>query len=164
MLSHLDSAGRARMVDVSDKPVTIRRAIAEGQVLMSAKAFAQVRDAAIAKGDVVTVAELAGTMAAKRTGDLIPLCHPLALDRVQVRIELVEAWPGVRVTGEVTATARTGVEMEAMTAVSVACLTVYDMVKGVDRGTAIRTVRLLEKTGGAGGDWHASHDAKELPE
>jgi cyclic pyranopterin phosphate synthase len=163
-LTHLDAAGRARMVDVSDKPVTVRRAVAEGRVVMSAAAFAQVRQATIAKGDVIAVAELAGTMGAKRTADLIPLCHPLALDRVQVRIELVDSWPGVLVTADVTATARTGVEMEAMTAVSVGCLTVYDMVKGVDRGTRISAIRLLEKTGGARGEWRASNDMEELPQ
>lgn len=152
------------MVDVSDKPVTVRRAIAEGRVVMSMAAFAQMRDATIAKGDVIAIAELAGTMGAKRTADLIPLCHPIALDQAQVRIELVESWPGVRVTAEVIATARTGVEMEAMTAVSVGCLTVYDMVKGVDRGTRISAVRLLEKTGGARGAWRAPNHTEELPE
>ena len=156
-LSHLDSAGRARMVDVSDKAITARRAVAEGRVTMSTAAFEQVRDAAIAKGDVLAVAEVAGVMGAKKTGELIPLCHPLPLDRVQVELELVEEWPGVRVTATVAATARTGVEMEALTAVSVACLTVYDMVKAVDRDMRITTIRLLEKTGGARGDWRAAN-------
>jgi cyclic pyranopterin phosphate synthase len=155
-LSHLDSAGRARMVDVGEKAVTARRAVAEGRVTMSRAAFEQVRDAAVAKGDVLAVAEVAGVMAAKQTGALIPLCHPLALDRVQVELELVEEWPGVRVTAIVAATARTGVEMEALTAVSVACLTVYDMVKAVDRDMRVTAIRLLEKTGGGRGDWRAA--------
>ena len=155
-LSHLDRAGRARMVDVSDKPIAIRRAVAEGRVRMSAAAFAQVRDAAAAKGDVLAVAEVAGVMAAKRTGELIPLCHPLALDQVRVELELVAEWPGVRVTATVAARARTGVEMEALTAVSVGCLTVYDMIKAVDRGMTISAIRLLEKTGGTRGDWRAA--------
>jgi cyclic pyranopterin phosphate synthase len=156
-LSHLDSAGRARMVDVGEKAVTARRAVAEGRITMSQSAFEQVRDATVAKGDVLAIAEIAGVMAAKKTGELIPLCHPLALDRVQVELELVEAWPGVRVTATVAATARTGVEMEALTAVSVACLTVYDMVKAVDRDMRITAIRLLEKTGGTRGDWRATN-------
>ena len=156
-LSHVDSAGRARMVDVGDKPVTARRAVAEGRVLMSADAFDQVRASAVAKGDVLAVAEIAGVMAAKRAGELIPLCHPLALDQVQVELELVDDWPGVRVTATVAATARTGVEMEALTAVGVACLTVYDMVKAVDRNMRITAIRLLEKSGGARGDWRAAN-------
>jgi cyclic pyranopterin monophosphate synthase len=145
------------MVDVGEKPITTRRAVAEGRVMMSPDAFRQVRMAAIAKGDVLAVAEVAGVMGAKRTGDLIPLCHPLPLDRVQVELELMEKWPGVRVTATVSATARTGVEMEALTAVSVACLTVYDMVKAVDREMRITAIRLLEKTGGARGDWRTEN-------
>jgi cyclic pyranopterin monophosphate synthase len=156
-LSHVDSSGRARMVDVGEKPVTARRAIAEGRVMMSRPAFEQVRAAAVVKGDVLAVAEIAGVMAAKRTAELIPLCHSLPLDRVQVELELVEEWPGVQVTATVAATGRTGIEMEALTAVSVACLTVYDMVKAVDRGMRITAVRLLEKTGGARGDWRAAN-------
>ena len=156
-LSHVDRAGRARMVGVGEKAVTARQAMAEGRVTMSMSAFEQVRDAATPKGDVLTVAKVAGVMAAKKTSELIPLCHPLALDRVQVELELVAAWPGVRVTATVAATARTGVEMEALTAVSVACLTVYDMVKAVDREMRITAIRLLEKTGGARGDWCAAN-------
>jgi len=156
-LSHIDSAGRARMVDVGEKRITVRRAVAEGRVTMSRDAFRQVRDTATPKGDVLAVAELAGVMAAKKTAELIPLCHPLALDQVQVELELVEAWPGVRVTATVAATARTGVEMEALMAVSVACLTVYDMVKAVDRAMRITDIQLLEKTGGARGDWRAAN-------
>lgn len=144
------------MVDVGDKAVTARRAVAEGRVLMSAEALQLVRTAAVAKGDVIAVAALAGTMAAKRTSDLIPLCHPLPLDRVQVDLELDDSGPGIRVMATAAATARTGVEMEALTAVAVACLTVYDMVKSVDRGMRIEGIHLLEKTGGARGDWRAS--------
>ena len=160
-LSHVDAAGRARMVDVGGKPITGRRAIAEGRVTMSSEAFEQVRTSALAKGDVLAVAELAGVLGAKRTADLIPLCHPVPLDRVQVDLDLVEEWPGVRVTATVAAAARTGVEMEALTAVSVACLTVYDMVKAVDRGMSITGIRLLEKTGGARGDWRIANSQIE---
>lgn len=154
-LTHLDAAGRARMVDVGDKPVSRRIAVAEGRVMMSAAAFAAVRDAAVEKGDVIAVAELAGVMGAKRTSDLIPLCHPLAMDQVAVAVGLVPEWPGLRVIAQASATTRTGVEMEALTAVSVACLTVYDMVKAVDRQMRIEGIRLLEKSGGASGDWYA---------
>jgi cyclic pyranopterin phosphate synthase len=114
-----------------------------------------VRDAAIEKGDVIAVAELAGVMGAKQTSALIPLCHPVAMDQVEVELELVPEWPGLRVIARAVATARTGVEMEALTAVSVACLTVYDMVKAVDREMRIGGIRLLSKTGGVRGDWHA---------
>jgi cyclic pyranopterin phosphate synthase len=143
------------MVDVAEKAVTARRAVAEGRVTMSSAAFEQVRGATVAKGDLLATSELAGVMAAKRTSELIPLCHPLALDQVTVEAELVEEWPGVRIVATATATARTGVEMEALTAVSVACLTVYDMIKSVDRGMRIGEIRLLEKSGGARGPWRA---------
>ena len=152
-LSHVDDGGRARMVDVADKPVSRRTAIAEGLVRMSEKAFALVRANAVAKGDVLRTAEVAGTMGAKRTAELIPLCHLLPLDLVQVECAAEAALPGVRVTATAIATGRTGVEMEALTAVSIACLTVYDMVKAVDRGMIVEGIRLLEKTGGARGDW-----------
>ena len=152
-LSHVDAAGRARMVDVSDKPITVRTAVAEGSIRMSAEAYRLVADQAVAKGDVLAVSEVAGTLAAKRTGELIPLCHPLSLDHVEVDASLDETLPGVRVRAAARAVGRTGVEMEALTAVSVALLTVYDMVKAVDRGMAIERVRLLEKTGGTHGDW-----------
>jgi cyclic pyranopterin phosphate synthase len=155
-LTHLDEAGRARMVDVGSKPVSERTAVAEGRVRMSAAAFSQVESQTVAKGDVLAVAEVAGTMAAKRTGDLIPLCHPLTLDVVQVEARLDPDLPGVHVTATARATGRTGVEMEALTAVSVACLTVYDMVKSVDRTMSISEVRLISKTGGTRGDWHRS--------
>jgi cyclic pyranopterin phosphate synthase len=152
-LTHVDEQGRARMVDVSAKPVTERVATAEGAVRMSREAFEQVAAQAVAKGDVLAVAELAGTMAAKRTGELIPLCHPLGLDLVQVEARLEPELPGVRITALARASGRTGVEMEAMTAVAVACLTVYDMVKAIDREMRIEEVQLLSKTGGTRGDW-----------
>lgn len=152
-LSHLDQTGRARMVDVADKPVSRRTAIAEGVVRMSDEAFALVRENAVAKGDVLRTAEVAGTLGGKRTGELIPLCHPLPLDLVRVECTAEAELPGVRVTATAAATGRTGVEMEALTAVSMACLTVYDMVKAVDRGMVIEGIRLLEKTGGTRGDW-----------
>ena len=156
-LSHLDEAGRARMVDVGGKPATARTASAEGMVRMSREAFEQVAAHAVAKGDVLAVAEVAGVMAAKRTGELIPLCHPLGLEQVTVEARLVPEAPGVRVTATARVTGRTGVEMEALTAVSVACLTVYDMVKAVDREMVIEGVRLLSKTGGTRGDWRRSN-------
>lgn len=154
-LSHTDEKGSARMVDVGEKPVTPREAVAEGRVVMSPEAFALVRDNAVAKGDVLAVARLAGIGGAKRTSELVPLCHTLPLDVVEVDAEADAGLPGVRITARVKATARTGVEMEALTAVSVACLTVYDMVKAVDRGMRIEGIRLLSKTGGVRGDWTA---------
>jgi cyclic pyranopterin monophosphate synthase len=155
-LTHLDELGRPRMVDVSAKPESERTAVAEGAVRMSRDAFEQVAAQTVAKGDVLAVAEVAGTMGAKRTGELIPLCHPLSLDLVQVEARLEPELPGVRVTALARTIARTGVEMEAMTAVAVACLTVYDMVKSIDRGMSIEEVRLVSKTGGTRGDWRRS--------
>ena len=152
-LSHLDAEGRARMVDVGGKPVTVRTANAEGCVRMTREAFDLVAAHAIKKGDVLTVAEVAGVMAAKRTGELIPLCHPLPVDLIEVRAELEPGLPGVYVTARVRCEGRTGVEMEALTAAAVACLTVYDMVKAVDRGMTIEGVQVLDKTGGTHGDW-----------
>jgi len=152
-LSHVGGGGRARMVDVGDKPVTERTALAEGVIRMSPAAFEAVQAQAVAKGDVITVAELAATMAAKRTAELVPLCHPVALDRVTVDAELVPELPGIRVRAATKALARTGVEMEALTAVVVGLLTVYDMAKAVDRGMEIDSVRLVEKTGGMRGHW-----------
>ena len=152
-LSHLDAEGRARMVDVGGKPVTVRTATAEGRVRMSREAFEQVESQAIRKGDVLAVAEVAGTMAAKRTSELIPLCHPLGVDLIEVRATLDPALPGVRVRGRIRCEGRTGVEMEALTAVAVACLTVYDMVKAVDRAMTIEGVQVLDKAGGTHGDW-----------
>ena len=152
-LSHVDEAGRARMVSVAEKPITLRTAVAEGAIRMSAVAFPQVAEGAVAKGDVLTVSQVAGTLAAKRTAELIPLCHPLNLDQVAVEATPDAALPGVRVRAVAKAQGRTGVEMEALTAVSVALLTIYDMVKAVDRGMEIERVRLLEKTGGRHGAW-----------
>ena len=145
-LSHLDAEGRARMVDVGDKPVSDRTAVASGAVRMSHKAYDLVAGEGVPKGDVLAVAEVAGVMGAKRTGELIPLCHPLGLDHVQVEARLDPELPGVRVTAAVRVTGRTGVEMEALTAVTVACLTVYDMVKAVDKGMVIEDVKLVSKT------------------
>ena len=155
-LTHLDELGRARMVDIGEKPTSERTAVAEGAVRMSREAFDQVAAQTVAKGDVLAVAEVAGTMGAKRTGDLIPLCHPLALDVVQVEATLEPELPGVRITALAKAMGKTGVEMEALTAVAVACLTVYDMVKAIDRGMTIEDVRLVSKTGGTRGDWRRS--------
>lgn len=155
-LTHLDKKGRARMVDVGAKPESKRTAEAEGVVRMTREAFERVAAQAVAKGDVLAVAEVAGTMGAKQTGALIPLCHPVPLDLVQVEARLEPELPGVRITAVAKATGRTGVEMEALTAVAVACLTVYDMVKAVDRGMTIEEVRLVSKTGGTRGDWSRS--------
>jgi cyclic pyranopterin monophosphate synthase len=145
-LTHVDEAGRARMVDVGDKPESERMAVAEGEIRMSRQAYDLVAAHGVAKGDVLAVAEVAGVMAAKRTGELIPLCHPLGLDVALVEARLAPELPGVRVRATAKVTARTGVEMEALTAVSVALLTVYDMVKAVDRGMVIGDVKLVSKT------------------
>jgi cyclic pyranopterin monophosphate synthase len=144
-LSHVDQAGRARMVDVGDKPMMDRTAVATGAIRMSQEAFRQVAEHAVAKGDVLAVSGVAGTLAAKRTAELIPLCHPLGLDHVEVEATLTDALPGVRVTARVRSVGRTGVEMEALTAVAVALLTVYDMVKAVDSSMVIGDVQLVEK-------------------
>ena len=144
-LSHLDQAGRARMVDVGDKPISVRTAVAAGAIRMSNDAFQLVADQTVAKGDVLAVSEVAGTLAAKRTAELIPLCHPLGLDHVEVAASLDAALPGVRVRAAVKAVGRTGVEMEALTAVSVALLTVYDMVKAADAAMVIADVHVVEK-------------------
>jgi cyclic pyranopterin phosphate synthase len=150
-LTHIDETGRARMVDVSDKAVTAREAVAEGWVRMSPQTLALALSGDARKGDVRAVAEIAGVMAAKKTAELIPLCHPLALTKVEVRVEPVE--DGLAVTARVRTTGQTGVEMEALTAVSVACLTIYDMLKAADKAMTIEAVRLLRKSGGASGDW-----------
>ena len=152
-LTHLDERGRPRMVDVGGKPESERTATAEGAVRMSREAFDTVAAQAVAKGNVLAVAEVAGIMGAKRTGDLIPLCHPIGLDLAEVEARLEPELPGVRITAVAKVSGRTGVEMEALTAVAVACLTVYDMVKAVDRGMVIEEVRLVSKTGGTRGDW-----------
>ncbi len=159
-LSHVDADGRARMVDVGAKRATARRAVAEGAVTMGAAAFGLVKANRIAKGDVLRVAELAGIGGAKRTADLIPLCHPLRLDHVAVRATLDAKLPGVRVRAEARLTGRTGVEMEALTACAVALLTIYDMVKAADRGTIVGPIRLLLKSGGRSGTWRAEAPAK----
>lgn len=158
-LSHVGPEGSARMVDVGDKPITPRSAVAAGAVRMSRAAFDLVRADALEKGDVLGVARIAGIQAAKRTAELVPLCHPLAPDQIEVEPVLDEALPGVRIVATVRVTARTGVEMEALTAVAVACLTVYDMVKSADRGMVIEAIRLLHKTGGRSGEYTASDRA-----
>ena len=151
-LTHFDAAGNAVMVDVSGKDVTARVAVAEGRVVMAEATLAAIRDRAIAKGDVLAIAQLAGIMAAKRTADLIPLCHPLPLSSVTLVLE-PQSTDTVRIEATVKVTGRTGVEMEALTAVSVAALTVYDMCKAIDRGMTITGVRLLEKHGGKSGSY-----------
>ncbi|GLS44563.1 cyclic pyranopterin monophosphate synthase MoaC [Methylobacterium brachythecii] len=154
-LTHLDAAGAANMVDVSDKAVTSRTARAEGVVVMLPETLRLIREGDAKKGDVIGTARLAGIMAAKRTHELIPLCHPLLLTKVKVDCEPDDALPGLRVTAEVRVTGQTGVEMEALTAVSLACLTIYDMVKAADRGMRIEGIRLLEKDGGKSGAWRS---------
>ena len=152
-LSHLDERGRARMVDVGGKDETERRARAEALVVMAPATLQLIADGAVPKGDVLASARLAGIMAAKRTHELIPLCHPLNLSAVNVEMEADPALPGLRVTTEARLRGRTGVEMEALVAASVAALTIYDMCKAVDRGMEVRSVRLLEKSGGRSGTW-----------
>ena len=151
-LSHVDSAGNFRMVDVTDKPISDRFAWASGHIRMLPSTLNAIRDNTLAKGDVIPVARLAGIQAAKRTAELIPLCHSLPLSAIEVRVSLDEALPGVRVDGEVRTSAGTGVEMEALTAVSVALLTVYDMAKAIDRSMTISGIVLREKRGGTKGD------------
>ena len=150
-LTHLDEAGAARMVDVSDKAVTARVAVAEGFITVAQTALAAIAAGAVAKGDVLAVARVAGIMAAKRTAELIPLCHPLPISGVELALAVEAA--GIRATATVRTTHNTGVEMEALTAVSVALLTVYDMAKSLDRAMAIGDIRLLAKHGGRSGDW-----------
>ncbi len=152
-LTHLDQKGQAHMVDVGDKAETVRVAVAEGCVVMQRQTLAIVRDGEAKKGDVLGTARIAGIMAAKRAHELIPLCHPLLLTKISVDLSIDEALPGVRVRAEVKLTGKTGVEMEALTAVSVACLTVYDMVKAVDRAMHIEGVRLVHKSGGKSGSY-----------
>ncbi len=152
-LSHVDSSGRATMVDVSSKTETDRIAVADGFVSMTLDALALVRANGVAKGDVLATARLAGIMGGKRTAELIPLCHPLPLDQIHVDAVVDDARSGIYVTATARTRAATGVEMESLTAVSVACLTIYDMVKGVDRTMAIGPIRLLEKRGGKSGDY-----------
>jgi cyclic pyranopterin phosphate synthase len=158
-LTHVDRAGRPRMVDVTEKAVTARRAVAEALVAVSAETMSLVIDGGGPKGDVLGVAELAGVMAGKRTSDLIPLCHPIALTDLVVAVTPDRVAGVLRVRAEAATTAPTGVEMEALTAASVAALTIYDMVKGVERGVEVRAIRLLSKTGGTSGDWQRPADA-----
>ncbi|MGO4351127.1 cyclic pyranopterin monophosphate synthase MoaC [Rhizobium sp. RAF36] len=152
-LTHIDAAGEAHMVDVSGKAETVRIATAEGYIRMSPETLALIRDGNAKKGDVIGTARLAGIMAAKQTANLIPLCHPLMLTKVSIEIAEDAALPGLRVTATAKLTGKTGVEMEALTAVSVACLTIYDMAKAADKAMEIGGVRLLEKSGGKSGDF-----------
>ncbi len=151
-LSHIDETGRARMVDVGHKPDTERIAIAKGEVVMRPETLALIQAGAMKKGDVLTVAQLAGVMGAKRTAELIPLCHPLPLSHIDVQLSLAPDLPGVRITASVRTTGKTGVEMEALTAVSITALTVYDMAKAVEKTMHIQNIRLIEKHGGMSGD------------
>ena len=152
-LSHIDDAGRARMVDVSDKESTVRTASAGGSLRCQPSTLDQVRAGALPKGSVVATAELAGIMAAKRTSELVPLCHPLPLTKIEVRIALDDSLPGFVVRSQIGTKAETGVEMEALTAVSVACLTLFDMLKAVDRTMIIGDIGVTAKTGGSSGNW-----------
>lgn len=151
-LSHLDETGRARMVDVSMKEDTAREAVAQGEVVMQAKTLGLIRDGLIKKGDVLAVAQIAGIMAAKRTSELIPMCHPLPLLDVAVELSLDTDLPGVKIKATVKTIAKTGVEMEALTAVAVAGLTVYDMAKAAERTMRVQNIRLVKKTGGKSGE------------
>jgi cyclic pyranopterin phosphate synthase len=151
-LSHIDDAGRARMVDVGAKPITERMAVARGEVIMEPETLALIQQGGLKKGDVLSVAQLAGVMAAKRTSELIPLCHPLPLSQILVDVEPKADLPGVEITATVRTSGKTGVEMEALTAVSVAALTVYDMAKAVEKTMRIGNIRLVEKRGGQSGD------------
>ncbi len=153
-LSHVDAGGRAAMVDVSDKPTTARTATARGELRCRPETLAAVAEGTAPKGAVMHTAELAGIMAAKRTADLIPLCHPLPLTKVAVRIEADDALPGFRVEAEVRTQGQTGVEMEALTAVSVACLTLFDMLKAIDRTMVIGAIEVTAKSGGKSGSWN----------
>jgi cyclic pyranopterin phosphate synthase len=157
-LSHLDRSGRPRMVDVSAKPVTARRAVAEASVALSAETMSLVIDGGGPKGDILTVAELAGVMGGKRTAELIPLCHPIPLTDLVVQVTPDRAAGLLRIRAEAATTGQTGVEMEALTAASVAALTIYDMVKGVEKGVEIRSIRLVSKMGGKSGDWVRNAD------
>jgi cyclic pyranopterin monophosphate synthase len=154
-LTHIDAHGEARMVDVSDKTETARVAVAEGAVRMAPMTLAAILAGDAKKGDVIGAARIAGIMGAKKTSDLIPLCHPITLTKVAVEITPDQALPGFSVRAEARCLGQTGVEMEALTAVAVACLTIYDMAKAIDRGMTIEGVRLLEKRGGTSGEWAA---------
>ncbi len=151
-LTHLDESGRARMVDVGDKPVTAREAMARGRVRVAPATFARALSGDTPKGDIRAIAEIAGIMAGKRTSDLIPLCHPISLSSLKVEVEPDQARTAFVVTARARTIGQTGVEMEALTAVSVACLTIYDMLKAIDRGMVIEEISLLAKSGGASGE------------
>lgn len=157
-LTHLDEQGRADMVDVGDKPETDRLAVAAGSVYMQPETLRLIRDGQMKKGDVLTVARIAGIMAAKRTAELIPLCHPIPLTKIGVEMEFDDASNAIHITAQARTTGKTGVEMEALTAVSVAALTIYDMAKAVDRAMRISDIRLLEKRGGVHGDYLREKD------
>jgi cyclic pyranopterin monophosphate synthase len=159
-LTHIGARGGARMIDVSDKAATSRVAIAEGRVRMAASTLAAILAGDAKKGDVVGAARIAGIMAAKKTSDLIPLCHPLSLSKVLVDIAPDDALPGLTVRAEARCFGPTGVEMEALTAVSVACLTIYDMAKAIDRSMSVEEVRLIEKRGGKSGEWRAAKEKR----
>ena len=154
-LTHFDQDGRAHMVDVGSKPVTSRRAVAAGQITMAGETLEKIRSGGFGKGDVLAVARIAGIMGAKQTASLIPLCHPLGLDHVALDLALDDDLPGVNITPTCQVTGLTGIEMEAMTAVSVSALTIYDMCKAVDRGMQIGAIRLTHKSGGKSGDFNA---------
>ena len=154
-LTHFDQDGRAHMVDVGSKPVTNRRAVAAGQITMAGETLEKIRSGGFGKGDVLAVARIAGIIGAKQTASLIPLCHPLGLDHVALDLALDDDLPGVNITATCQVTGRTGIEMEAMTAVSVAALTIYDMCKAVDRSMQIGAIRLTHKSGGKSGDFNA---------
>jgi cyclic pyranopterin phosphate synthase len=162
-LTHLDDRGAARMVDVSDKEITAREATAEATILLSENAFAALQDGTVPKGDVYAAARIAGIMAAKKTSELIPLCHPLPLTKVEIAFEADTGRNAVRTIATVKTTARTGVEMESLTAASIAALTLYDMLKAIDKGAVIETIRLLTKSGGKSGDFAASAKRKVAP-
>lgn len=155
-LTHLDEHGHAAMVDVADKAVTSRTAVAQGEVIMQPATLAAICDGAVPKGDVLAAARIAGIMAAKRTPELIPLCHTLLLSKVAVEFAIDEVESRVVITATVRCKGQTGVEMEALTAASVAALTIYDMAKALEKGMIIGPIRLLEKSGGKSGDWHAT--------
>ena len=151
-MTHLDDEGRAQMVDVGEKPITDREATAKGHVSVLPETLRLIKEGLMKKGDVLTIAQLAGIMGAKQTSNLIPLCHPLPLNQIRVELQLDEAQNRIEISGTVSTSAKTGVEMEALTAVSIAALTVYDMCKAVDRGVRIEAIRLVRKTGGRSGD------------
>ena len=158
--THFNEQGRAKMVDVGEKPVSVRTAVAAGRVLVNEETFALIRSGGMKKGDVLTVAQIAGVMGAKRTPDLIPMCHPILMDGIDLELHLDEERLSVEITAAVSCDGRTGVEMEALTAVSCAALTVYDMCKAVQKDMVIADIRLLEKSGGVHGEFHREETGK----